>query len=119
MARIVCASAFVALALLVLQTTLAHGATVRSTPRLQPPPRRVAAVEPLRVYRFALMGPLTATRCATAVIVEVSDDRWTAREFGFVEVVLPEEFDAKLGASGGLARWNQATEQFEALSVEP
>ncbi|MFO0900222.1 MAG: hypothetical protein U0836_22540 [Pirellulales bacterium] len=111
--------ALLALTLLVFLPSWAQSATVHATARLRPALRRLAAAEPLRVYRFVLMGPLTPARPAAAVIVEVSDDRWTAREFGFVEVALPADFDPNRGASGGLARWNEAAEQFEALALEP
>lgn len=118
MARVLRASALVALTLSAFLPSVAQSATVHATARLRPAPRRVAAAEPLRVYRFVLMGPLSPARSAAAVIVEVSDDRWTAREFGFVEVALPE-YDPNLSASGGLAHWNDAAEQFEALALEP
>jgi hypothetical protein len=94
-----------------------RAATAHSLPRIPPAAQRAALPE--RVFRFVLLGPLSTARTAAAVIVEISDDRWTARELGMVEVLLPGAATPELAARGGVALWNAALARFEAIGLEP
>jgi hypothetical protein len=89
---------------------------VYSTPPV--PPRSQPRALPERVFRFVLLGPLTAARSAAAVIVEISDQCWTAREFGAVEVLLPAAATPELTVTGGVALWNSTLQRFEAIGLE-
>jgi hypothetical protein len=89
---------------------------VYSTPPV--PPRSQPRALPERVFRFVLLGPPTAAKTAAAVIVEISDHCWTAREFGEVEVLLPAAATPELAASGGVALWNATLKRFEAIGLE-
>lgn len=112
--RACAAAALVASSLFVSPT---RAGVVHSTPPLRPASWRSAG--PVRVYRFVLTGPLAAARSAAAVIVDVSDHCWTAREFGFVEVALPAGIQPNVAASGGIAWYNDEADRFEALGLEP
>jgi len=85
-------------------------------PRLKPAAAR--SKEPLRVYRFVLLGAVAPAQTATAVIIDVSDRCWTSREFGFVEIAMPAELGPNLSPGGGIAFWNDATDQYETLGLE-
>ena len=106
---------------MLVSSSLCVSPTCASVVRSTPPVRQALRDDagPVRVYRFVFMGPLVGARTAAAVIVDVSDHRWTAREFGFVEVTLPAGIQPNLAASGGIAWYNDEADRFEALGLEP
>ncbi len=116
LSRSACAVALV-LACLISTDGAEAASAAHLLPRLKPVAPR--SKEPVRVYRFVLLGPAAPAQPAAAVIVDVSDRHWTAREFGFVEIAMPAELRPGIGVSGGIARWNEATSQYETLALEP